>query len=77
MLYHLYREKQQEIDLQLTMLANLHRRTFTDFSRALYGAVEPTLLTLALKVLADCPRKDESGEIAMVDCYAVAKNRAR
>ncbi len=72
-LYHLYREKQQEIDLQLTMLANLHRRTFTDFSRALYGAVEPALLTLALKVLADCPRKDESGEIAMVDCYAVAK----
>ena len=38
-----------------------------------YGAVEPALLTLALRVLEDCPRREEGGEIAMVDCYAVAR----
>ncbi len=75
-LYHLYREKQQEIDLQLTMLANLHRRQYSDFSRALYGSVEPALLNLAEDVLARCPRPDNAGEIAMVDCYEVT-NRAR
>ncbi|KQO80091.1 flavohemoglobin expression-modulating QEGLA motif protein [Rhizobium sp. Leaf262] len=73
-LYHLYREKQQEIDLQLTMLAHLHRRQFTDFSRALYGSVESTLLKLALDVLKRCPPPGDTGEIAMVDCYEVTKN---
>ncbi|WP_320201872.1 flavohemoglobin expression-modulating QEGLA motif protein [Agrobacterium sp. rho-13.3] len=71
-LYHLYREKQQELDLQLTMLAHLHRRQFPDFSRALYGSVEPALLAIAQDVLARCPRADD-GEVAMVDCYEVAK----
>ncbi|MBN7806940.1 flavohemoglobin expression-modulating QEGLA motif protein [Agrobacterium rosae] len=72
-LYHLYREKQQELDLQLTMLAHLHKRQFTDFSRALYGSVEPSLLALAEDVLARCPRTDDASEIAMVDCYEVTK----
>lgn len=70
-LYKLYREKQQEIDLQLTMLAHLHQRQFTDFSRALYGSVERALLTLAKDVLERCPRPADNDEIAMVDCYAV------
>ncbi|NTF33605.1 flavohemoglobin expression-modulating QEGLA motif protein [Rhizobium skierniewicense] len=72
-LYNLYREKQQEIDLQLSMLAHLHKRQFTDFSRALYGSVEPSLLALAQTVLAQCPRPDHGEEIAMVDCYEVTK----
>ncbi|NTF10135.1 flavohemoglobin expression-modulating QEGLA motif protein [Agrobacterium rubi] len=72
-LYHLYREKQQEIDLQLSMLAHLHKLQFTDFSRALYGSVEPPLLALAETVLAQCLRPDHGEEIAMVDCYEVTK----
>ncbi len=74
-LYHLYREKQQEIDLQLTMLANLHNPKFQDFSRALYGAVEPELLSLAEDVLARCPPPLQEA-VATADCYHVAK-RAR
>jgi uncharacterized protein (TIGR02421 family) len=72
-LYHLYREKQQEIDLQLTMLAHLHLRQFTDFSRALYGSVEQPLLALAEDVLNRCPHPDADADIAMVDCYEVTK----
>ncbi|WP_234902663.1 flavohemoglobin expression-modulating QEGLA motif protein [Agrobacterium larrymoorei] len=75
-LYHLYREKQQEIDLQLTMLAHLHRRQFTDFSRALYGSVESHLLGQALDVLARCKRPEGEDDIPMVTCYEVAE-RAR
>lgn len=52
-LYRLFRQKQQEVDLQLTMLSALHTRRFTDFSRALYGAVEPGLLAQAHAILAD------------------------
>ncbi len=72
-LYHLYREKQQEIDLQLTMLAHMHRRQYTDFGRALYGSVEPELLTLASDVLAHCRMPVDEGEIPLVGCYEVVQ----
>ncbi len=72
-LYHLYREKQQEIDLQLTMLAHLHRRQYTDFSRALYGSVEPELLALAIDVLNRCKHPGDEQDVAMVGCYEVAQ----
>lgn len=76
-LYNLYREKQQEIDLQLSMLAHLHRRQFTDFSRALYGSVEPSLLALAHEVLQRCPPPGAIEDPAMVDCYEVVKSARR
>ncbi len=72
-LYNLYREKQQEIDLQLTMLAHMHRRQYTDFGRALYGSVEPELLTLASDVLAHCRMQVDEGEIPLVGCYEVVQ----
>ncbi len=72
-LYHLYREKQQEIDLQLTMLAHMHRRQYTDFGRALYGSVETELLTLASDVLAQCRMPVDEGEISLVGCYEVVQ----
>lgn len=50
-LYKLFREKQQEVDLQLTMLSAMHTRRFTEFSRALYGPVEPALLAQARAIL--------------------------
>ncbi|RUV77903.1 DUF1704 domain-containing protein, partial [Mesorhizobium sp. M1A.F.Ca.IN.020.32.1.1] len=46
-LYHLYREKQQELDLQLSLLSVRERATFIEFGRALYGPVEPQLLRTA------------------------------
>lgn len=73
-LYRLYREKQQETDLQLTMLQALNTHRFTDFSRALYGPVEDSLYALAEDVLANCTPADGTDEVAMADCYEVAKN---
>lgn len=73
-LYRLYREKQQEADLQLTMLQSLNTTRFTDFSRALYGPVEASLHSLAQDVLSHCKQSDETDDIAMADAYEVAKN---
>ncbi|PST23841.1 flavohemoglobin expression-modulating QEGLA motif protein [Mesorhizobium plurifarium] len=51
-LYQLYREKQQELDLQLTMLAARETTKFVEFGRALYGPVEPSLVRAAEEILA-------------------------
>ncbi len=48
----LYREKQQELDLQLSMLAARESQRFIEFGRALYGSVEPKLLAAAEDILA-------------------------
>lgn len=52
-LYDLYREKQQELDVQLSLLASRQTRTFIEFGRALYGPVERPLLNEAQAILAD------------------------
>ncbi|PDT81428.1 flavohemoglobin expression-modulating QEGLA motif protein [Sinorhizobium sp. BJ1] len=81
-LYQLYREKQQELDLQLSMLSARETAKFIEFGRALYGPVEATLLRAAGEVLA---RTDKSGTEAggsassvrvCADCYFVER-RAR
>jgi uncharacterized protein (TIGR02421 family) len=55
------------------MLRSLNTHSFTDFSRALYGPVEDSLLSLAKDVLAHCKLDDDASEIAMADCYEVAQ----
>lgn len=50
-LYGLYREKQRELDLQLSLIASRERRTFVELGRAIYGAVEPPLLIEAECIL--------------------------
>ena len=47
----LYREKQQELDLQLSLLTAREMPRFVEIGRALYGPVEPTLLTAANEIL--------------------------
>ena len=49
----LYREKQQELDLQLSLLAARETPRFIELGRALYGPVEPSLLKAAGDILAD------------------------
>lgn len=50
-LHQLYREKRQELDLQLTLIGHRETVRFVEFGRALYGPVEPPLLEVALDVL--------------------------
>lgn len=77
-LYQLYREKQQELDLQLSMLAERRTPKFVEFSRALYGPVEPSLLAEAQKILdRSATASPVSGEDkSYADCFYV-ESRAR
>lgn len=47
----LYREKRQELDLQLSMLTARETPRFVEFGRALYGPVKPGLLASAQAIL--------------------------
>ncbi|WP_426124184.1 flavohemoglobin expression-modulating QEGLA motif protein [Pararhizobium sp. PWRC1-1] len=51
-LYHLYREKQQELDLQLSLISARETGRFVEYGRALYGPVELSLYRAATEILA-------------------------
>ena len=72
----LFREKQQEIDLQLTMLQSRQTPRFRDASVMLYGRVHDRLAEQAADVLAslnarDPAPTDEEDAPDTVDCHAV------
>ena len=80
-LHQIYREKRQELDLQLTLIGDREKARFVEFGRALYGPVEPSLRKAAAEILAGtggakrvpalAPDRDE-----VVDCFYVER-RAR
>ena len=80
-LHQIYREKRQELDLQLTLIGEREKARFVDFGRALYGPVEASLLKAASEVIESTagaqrvpslvPDDDE-----VVDCFYVER-RAR
>lgn len=60
----LFRQKQNELDRQLTMLLDLNSRRFLHGSLQLYGAVEGDLIQLARTILSRLPartREDSRG----------------
>jgi len=71
-LYSLYREKQQELDLQLSMLAARETPRFIELGRALYGPVEPSLLDAATRILAETSAGSTSmTEPETADCFTL------
>ena len=73
-LFELYSEKQQELDLQLSMISARDTPRFVEISRALYGPVEPALLSAATDILARTERAGSGRgrqDVAdtNVDCY--------
>lgn len=70
----LYLEKQQELDLQLSMISARETPRFVEIGRALYGAVEPELLRAARAILDhDGIRAGAAGPgTPLLDCNAVA-----
>ncbi|HEV7310341.1 flavohemoglobin expression-modulating QEGLA motif protein [Ensifer sp.] len=50
-LHQLYREKRQELDIQLSLIAEREGDRFMDLSRTLYGSVEKPLLAAAHELL--------------------------
>ncbi|WLR95162.1 flavohemoglobin expression-modulating QEGLA motif protein [Shinella zoogloeoides] len=80
-LHQIYREKQQELDLQLTLIAEREKARFVEFGRALYGPVERSLLKAASEVLEDTADARRMPSLApdndeVVDCFYVER-RAR
>lgn len=72
----LYREKQQELDLQLSLLSARETPRFVELGRALYGRVEPSLLKAARAILADTKAAREGRADKDAD-YAFVEKRAR
>lgn len=70
----LYLEKQQELDLQLSMISARETRRFAAIGRAIYGAVEPELLRAATAILEHAPLRDMAGNRTspLIDCNTIA-----
>lgn len=56
-LAHLFREKRNELDIQLTMLANIDTPTFLYGSFQLFGKVSDRLFALAQEIMAHVPTR--------------------
>ncbi|HEV2900656.1 MAG TPA: flavohemoglobin expression-modulating QEGLA motif protein [Pseudaminobacter sp.] len=77
-LFDLYREKQQELDLQLSMLSAREMPPFVELGRALYRPVEPNLLAAANDILAKTEatggsQAGEGGSGGSADCHFVKR----
>lgn len=80
LLYALYRQKQQELDLQLSMISAREGCTFVELGRALYGPVEAKLLDVATDILMRTQKRvgepRQKPVVDDVDC-AYVRNRAQ
>lgn len=75
-LYHLYREKQQELDLQLSLISARETSRFVEYGRALYGPVEAPLHRVASEILVKTAALGDDGDDIesdpqTADCYEV------
>lgn len=70
----LYLAKQQELDLQLSMISARETPRFVEIGRAIYGAVEPELLRVAMAILEHPPIRDMARRRTspLIDCNTVA-----
>lgn len=72
----LYSEKQQELDLQMSMIEARGARRFRELGRALYRSVEPRLLSAAQDILAATAASRSKNEAENVD-YRFVERRAQ
>ncbi|MFC3075092.1 flavohemoglobin expression-modulating QEGLA motif protein [Shinella pollutisoli] len=72
----LYREKQQELDLQLSMLAAREDSRFVEMSRALYGSVDHRLEAAARRILEETAAAARRRAPETVD-YRFVERRAK
>ncbi|MFC3324383.1 flavohemoglobin expression-modulating QEGLA motif protein [Mesorhizobium cantuariense] len=72
LLTRLLSEKQQELDLQLSMLAARETPRFVELGRALYGSVEPSLAARARTILEKVSRVASVARQKGLDADAVA-----
>jgi uncharacterized protein (TIGR02421 family) len=80
LLNYLFREKQEELDREITLVRSLETRRFRWASYQLHGVAEPELLALARQILDRLPLEEEeeyaeegSSEPGYVDAEAFAR----
>jgi uncharacterized protein (TIGR02421 family) len=68
-LAYLFREKQDEIDTQISMLTHIDTKKFFYGSMQLYGQVKPSLLRVALEMLETIPARSRNsgGKLVTLD----------
>ncbi len=68
-LAYLFREKQDEIDTQISMLSHIDTKKFFYGSMQLYGQVKPSLLRAALEILETIPPRSRNagGKLVTLD----------
>lgn len=73
-LYHLFREQQQELDQKLTMLMDRETPSFLHGSLKIFGGVDPALYQLASEILDKLPsRPSNISEDRSLDASEVAR----
>ena len=73
-LAHLFREKRDELDIQLTMLSHVDTRRFLPGSLQLFGDVNDSLLQLAQQIVAEVPSQSRERKPSIrLDASAFAK----
>lgn len=75
-LAHLFRQTQDELDRQITMLGDIGTSRFLPGSLQVYGGVEPSLLKLARDILRRRPRSDDESH-GTVSAKTFARRAAR
>ena len=73
-LSHLFREKQEEMDRQISMLSDRHRPQFLHGSMQVFGGVTNKTFSLAVQLLEKIsPRSRDGSAGGTLDCKAFAK----
>ncbi|MFD1095991.1 flavohemoglobin expression-modulating QEGLA motif protein [Salegentibacter chungangensis] len=74
---HLFREKREELDQQITMLSERGSRNFFYNSMRLYKGVEKPLCEAADNILSEIPEEDESNPAELIDSKAFSSMARR
>ena len=74
-LSYLFRQTQDELERQITMLSDIGTDRFLPGSLQVFGAVTPALLTLANDVLARCPEPDRGTDMIPARTFAERARR--
>jgi len=70
----LFRQKQDELDRQITMLLDLNTKRFLQGSLQVFGGVSPALIRLAEQIMEQCPpRTREDARAGFIDARSFAE----
>lgn len=75
--YRMFEQKRRQLELKITMLAYRRRPDFLHASLSLYGAVEPALKALALRILKEVEKSHSAGNERFLNAEEFAQRARR